>query len=129
LKIRPELIEKLIWEGNYCINLSNPDRLSPSIICRELSGLSMEFLFYIMSEIKNKIARRRIINYLTRWRHVKSTVSGSDLIEMNYQPGPYFRQAINEVKEKVMDGIIKGREDALEHARNFMETIGAPKKQ
>ncbi len=129
LKIRPELIEKLVWECNYCINLSNPDRLSPSIICKELSGLSMEFLFYMMSEIKNKIARRRIINYLTRWRHVKSTVSGSDLIGMNYLPGPYFRQAINEVREKVMDGIIKDREDALEYARNFMETIGAPKKQ
>ncbi|HPZ07352.1 MAG TPA: CBS domain-containing protein [Candidatus Eremiobacteraeota bacterium] len=128
-KFKSEIIQKLTYENNSCINLGTYEKLLPSEIYRELSAMSTEFLFYIMSQIKNKNARRRIINYLTKWRNIKPLINGKDLIDMGYKPGPFFGQILSIIKNAQLDKIINSREEAKSYGKNFMEIQGAPKNK
>jgi poly(A) polymerase len=44
-------------------------------------------------------------------------ISGDDLKEMGYQPGPRFKEILDAVEEAQLDGRLRGREEALEFVR------------
>ncbi len=56
-------------------------------------------------------------------------VTGDDLIDMNYEPGPSFSTILETVREKQLNGEITNREAALREARRIAEQIEAPKTQ
>ncbi|HKS16767.1 MAG TPA: HD domain-containing protein, partial [Planctomycetota bacterium] len=47
-------------------------------------------------------------------------VTGNDLIEMGYSPGPRFKQALTELMDAQLEGTVKDRNQALEMARKIL---------
>jgi poly(A) polymerase len=44
-------------------------------------------------------------------------ITGQDLIDLGYQPGPLFAAILHAVEDQQLDGILKTREDALAFVR------------
>ena len=48
-------------------------------------------------------------------------ITGEDLIDFGYSPGPAFKIALSEVEDRQLDGTLSGSEEALEVARGILE--------
>jgi poly(A) polymerase len=53
-------------------------------------------------------------------KQVKRLITGNDLIELGYKPGPVFKTILQEVEEIQLDGRIKTKEEGVEYVKgNF----------
>jgi tRNA nucleotidyltransferase (CCA-adding enzyme) len=48
--------------------------------------------------------RRQLWTYLTRWLDIRSPLSGEDLRVLGYRPGPQFREMLDQLLRKLLDG-------------------------
>ncbi|MEF8787817.1 MAG: twin-arginine translocase subunit TatC [Planctomycetota bacterium] len=55
-------------------------------------------------------------------------ITGDDLIERGYEPGPAFGEILSEVRESQLEGDISTRQEALDLADRVADRIGAPRK-
>lgn len=54
-------------------------------------------------------------------------LTGKDLINLGFIPGPYFKTILEEVELKTIEGILKTKEEALSYVlKNFEKLIGKP---
>jgi poly(A) polymerase len=51
----------------------------------------------------------------------KPLITGDDLIELGYAPGPSFKEALSEVEERQLDGVLTGAEEALLVAQEILD--------
>ena len=69
------------------------------------------------------IARRCILNIWKKQRGYEQVpeaplfVTGDDLIAMGYSPGPIFSRILRTIEDLQLDGVLRSREEALEHVR------------
>jgi tRNA nucleotidyltransferase (CCA-adding enzyme) len=57
--------------------------------------------------------RSLIDQYLARWRHVRATLTGDDLIARGLKPGPDFKRILWELRAARMDGLVKSEAEEL----------------
>ena len=55
--------------------------------------------------------------YVTRLDSEQPMVTGRDLQELGYKPGPLFRTILNHVVESQLNGVIETRDQALDFIR------------
>ncbi|MDY6937625.1 MAG: hypothetical protein SWY16_08150 [Cyanobacteriota bacterium] len=55
--------------------------------------------------------RHPLWQYLTRWQSISAPLSGKDLQQMGYQPGPHFRQILEALTAAILDGELGGEND------------------
>jgi len=58
--------------------------------------------------------RSLIDQYLARWRHVRATLTGDDLIARGLKPGPDFKRILWELRAARLDGLVKSEAEELE---------------
>ena len=122
---RFELIEKL--EKNLLRLKSEVDRIAvdmlhrpymkPSEIYWLLQDLDSEGLLYLMAIARKKHIQKAVSQYVTQLENAQPLVSGVDLQEMGYKPGPGYRAMLNHVIEGQLNGEIRSHEEALEFIR------------
>ena len=84
---------------------------SRSEVAKELKGLSGEALLFMMARTNREGTRMAISEYVTKLRHVKPELTGKNLIDMGYEPGPLFHSILNEVLGARLDGIVSNKEE------------------
>ena len=100
--------------------LSRKERLKPSHIYDCLEGLSAEALLLTMAKSGSQTAKRRIMDYLTKYVNIKLRVRGDDFTKKGIQPGPHFRQALKRTLHAKLDSKIKTKAEELDFAmRHF----------
>jgi len=103
--------------------LANPDA-PPSEVVAGLEKLPEPFWIALAAgNSDNSPQRKHIKDFLTKYRHVSTEISGDDLITEGFTPGPAFSSAIDAVKRARLDGKIKSREEELELARKVISEI------
>jgi tRNA nucleotidyltransferase (CCA-adding enzyme) len=122
---RFELPEKL--EKNLARQKADADRIAmdmlhrpymkPSEIYWLLNELENEGILYLMAIARRKHIQMAISQYVTRLDTAQPLVSGIDLQEMGYKPGPGYRAMLNHVIEGQLNGEIRSHQDALEFIR------------
>jgi poly(A) polymerase len=50
----------------------------------------------------------------------KPLVTGKDLVELGFKPGPQFREILEEIKERQTEGALKDRQEALAYIRTLL---------
>ncbi|MFN3927990.1 MAG: CCA tRNA nucleotidyltransferase [Pseudanabaenaceae cyanobacterium] len=55
--------------------------------------------------------------YLTRWRHIKPLLTGTDLVGLGYPRGKQLGQLLHSIHAATLDGIISSKEDAIVFAK------------
>ena len=76
--------------------------------------LSNESLLYIMAVARKNHIKQYISNYVTTMRHVTTKISGKELQEMGYTPGPLFRAILNDLLSARLDNLITSEADECE---------------
>jgi poly(A) polymerase len=70
---------------------------------------------------------RQWLQKLDQYRHESvpaPLLTGDDLIELGYQPGPVFKEILHAVEDLQLDGAFRTREEALEHIRIHFPPAG-----
>jgi tRNA nucleotidyltransferase (CCA-adding enzyme) len=97
-------------------NLSNDNRS----LYKQMSGLSIEMILYMMVCTHSRDVKRAISHFVTKLRYVTITVSGKDLMRYGLKPGPIYRDIMQLVLDAKLDGLLKTRDDELEFVKNHL---------
>lgn len=85
-----------------------------SEIVAYLEDVEIEGLLYIMSIARKKHVKRAISHYVTTLRHIEPEVSGKDLVEIGYKPGPRFKTILNTLRNGRLDGRLQTRDEEVQ---------------
>jgi len=80
-----------------------------------------------LSSRKDLKIYRLWLQKLEQYRHEPAPaplMTGDDLIEIGYQPGPVFKDILQTVEDLQLDGALRTREEALEHVRIHFPPAG-----
>jgi tRNA nucleotidyltransferase (CCA-adding enzyme) len=82
-----------------------------SDLYREFRPYETEVLLYMMASATRDSIKRAISTYITKLRLVKTLLSGNDLKEMGYKPGPIFREILSRLRDARLNDEVKTRQD------------------
>jgi tRNA nucleotidyltransferase (CCA-adding enzyme) len=87
-----------------------------------LEGCAIEDLLLLL--IKDFTLKDKVKLYLEELRWIDIKVSGEDIIEFGYKPGPFFQDALKAVKKAKLDGKIENHKEEQDYLRNYIEKRG-----
>ena len=115
--------ENRIYAEQQLDRLEWNKRMSNAEVFNLLRAFKTEMILYMMVCANSEIAKKRISLYHTRLRHVAITISGKDLLEMGFAPGPLFSKTLQAVLEAKLNGLVKTREDEFAFIRNKISKL------
>ncbi|MEN8140059.1 MAG: CBS domain-containing protein [Thermodesulfobacteriota bacterium] len=94
--------------------IDQPEPLAPSRIFAALHELSPEGLLFAMASCRHEEGRIAVSAHVTEFSQQKGRLTGSDLIELGYQPGPRFATILARLRAAVLDGECEDRAEEME---------------
>jgi tRNA nucleotidyltransferase (CCA-adding enzyme) len=91
--------------------LRRDPRLKNSEIVECFIDIEIEGMLYMMGIARKNHTKKAISSYLTTLRNIEPSLSGEDLMEMGYTPGPQFKVMLSALKNARLDGEVDGAED------------------
>ena len=105
--------------------------MPPSAIYRLLSSLPNEALVLALAKVLVSGRRaastrcsRRLNRFVTRDRHITTTVNGNNLKQLGLRPGPQFRTILDQLLDERLDGRISAAAQERERARALVKQYG-----
>ncbi|MFH7325423.1 CBS domain-containing protein [Desulfurivibrio sp. C05AmB] len=127
VRIRQALLREKWAAQQAATSLRRHAPTSNSGIYHLLADLGPEGLLYLMAIIRKKAAKKSISLYVTELIDVRPEISGHDLKNMGYQPGPRFREIFDQLLDARLDGKLRNRKQELAYVRrHFPLTAGSP---
>jgi len=90
---------------------------------RLLSLYDTETLLFMMAKANNRTIKRQISNFFTRLRGAKVTMTGRDLKQMGFKPGPLYKQILDALLEAKLNSQVNTKEDEVLFVK---EKYGSP---
>jgi len=90
----------------------------PSQVVQLLRQYDLPMLILIAMQSQRAV-RRQIWEYLTVWANVQPLLNGNDLKRLGYNPGPLYRQMLDDVLAATLDGVICDRTQAEEFLAQY----------
>ncbi len=82
-----------------------------------IKNIKKDILVFICSYLPAEVAER-IIYLLKKEEERKLLITGNDLKELGLKPSPLFKEILDDIFLKYLDGEIKNRREALEYLKN-----------
>jgi tRNA nucleotidyltransferase (CCA-adding enzyme) len=93
-----------------------------SDIYKRLHPLHTETLLYIMASTTRDSIKRAISKYITQLKSTTTLLTGNDLKEMGFKPGPAYRDILSSLLDTRLNGEIKSRQDEIAFVRKHWQT-------
>jgi len=87
--------------------------LSRKFIYDCLNPLPNEVILYLMAKAKHNDIKRYISLYFTQLKYVRPLLTGKDLKELGYPPGPLYKQVMDEILERKFVGELLTKADEM----------------
>jgi tRNA nucleotidyltransferase (CCA-adding enzyme) len=92
--------------------------LSARVVSRKfiydcLKPLPNEVILYLMAKARSNDIKRYISLYFTQLKYVRPHVTGKDLEDLGYVPGPLFKQILDDVLEHKFMGELRTKADEM----------------
>lgn len=141
-ELTPKQVERLLGDWNLGADCSariqftdrpvellkerlNRAHLRNSEIYALLAPLHGEELMYLLLRSDSQVILDRVLDFNQRLRRIEVEITGKDMIELGFSPGPSFKEALAKVKEAKLNGIVKNRLEELEYVKAyFTEKVG-----
>nr|WP_275589238.1 CBS domain-containing protein [Sporohalobacter salinus] len=120
LKLSSSIINKVKFikeEAKDKLELLTESNIKASKVYNNLEFLSLEELVYLVIVSEDTEVKDWIEFYLLELRGIELQVTGKDIIELGYEPGPCFQKALQAVKTKKLNGEL----ETYEAERNYLE--------
>ncbi|WP_457574078.1 CBS domain-containing protein [Desulfolithobacter sp.] len=113
----PEKLEKTLLRQKAAADRIARDMLhrphmKPSEIYWLLQDLDNEGLLYLMAIARKKHIQQAVSRFVTELRKIQPLLSGRDLQEMGFTPGPLYRTMLNHLIETQLNGEISDKKRA-----------------
>ena len=95
--------------------------LKPSDIYNLLESYEPEELMYLVLVGDSQLVLDRILDFYNHLSGIETQVTGKDIIDMGYSPGPVFKEVITRVKEAKINGLVTDREEELDLAQEYLK--------
>jgi tRNA nucleotidyltransferase (CCA-adding enzyme) len=89
----------------------------PSEVYRAMEGIATEALLVLVAKNQSEEPRRLLTQYLMTTRKTEPSITGDDLIALGLEPGPLFKEILEEVRDRKIDGELRTREEELAFVR------------
>ncbi len=99
------------------------DEILPSRATRLLDPLKRESLTYLYA-LGGARTRRHVKTYLGDWSRVRPEVTGKDLEAMGLEPSPLYSRILTRLRDAVLDGRVRGKEEELKLVKNYLREMG-----
>ncbi len=96
-----------------------------SEIVRLLERFSPEIILFMMAKTGRADTLMAISEYVNTLRNVRQLLTGKDLIEMGYEPGPVFGSIFDALREARLDGRVATEDDERELVRKLFPLTDA----
>ncbi len=106
---------------HVCRQLSRRPPLRPSETVRLLTGLSDEFLVFLLSKNTSASAKREISAYLTTYRTVRPVLKGKQLKVLGFTPGPQYSAILARLTEARLDGSVSSEAEERDLIARLVE--------
>jgi tRNA nucleotidyltransferase (CCA-adding enzyme) len=101
-------------EGESVIlRLLSTASVSRKMIHDVLSPLPTEVILYLMARAKHPDIKRYISMYFTQLKNVRLLVTGEDLLELGYRPGPRFKEIFDFLLERKLAGELRNKKEEI----------------
>ncbi len=118
----PKITGYLLLQKEYAdkaaYRLARSNNLSNSQIAALLEELSIEGLLYLMSITRKNHMKKSISLYVTTLRQVRAELTGQDLVNLGYTPGPLFKKILTKLRNARLDGLVYDRDEELALLKN-----------
>lgn len=94
--------------------------VSGSEIFSLLQGLASEELVYL-SHLSSGVVRERVGHFLATLCQLKPSLTGKDLLEMGFKPGPEMGALLLDLKKARLDGLLSTRKEELSFLREYID--------
>ena len=91
-----------------------------SKLYRKLNDFRLELILFLMAAAEDEEIKKSISFYVTRLKNTRTLIRGRDLVRMNIEPGPIYREILTAVMDARLDGHVKTRNDELNFARHYV---------
>jgi len=98
--------------------LARSNGLKNSQIVALLEELNIEGLLYIMAIARNNHIKKAVSLYVTTLRGMEAELTGQDLVNLGYKPGPQFKKILITLRNGRLDGLANNRDEELVLLRN-----------
>lgn len=90
-----------------------------------MEGLKTEQVLYIMAVAEDDEIKKMVSRYILKLRQVKTSIRGKDLKALGIEPGPVYGKILRAVLKARLDGMVHTREEELEFARRYFESVNS----
>jgi len=106
--------------GERLLSLSTLRNSRTSRQCAQLSDLAPEAIIGWSALAPDQRTRDLLINFHTKWRHVKPILTGEDLLALNVPQGPQVGELLKELLSARLDETVVTREAEETFVRNHL---------
>jgi len=85
----------------------------PSVVVNVLKSFCLESLLFMMAKTSRDLTRMWISEYITSLRYIKPFLTGNNLKEMGFQPGPLFSTILSMLRDARLNGEAASAEDEM----------------
>ncbi len=108
-------------EGDKILRfLSGSLALSASKVYKKLRGLSYEVILLLMAKAKSDRSRKAIRDFLIKYNRTKISITGNDMKEIGYSPGPSMGRALEKILFAKIDGKIENKTEERKLAKSLI---------
>ena len=93
-------------------------------VYRELSAFRIELVLYMMAAARSERVRKAISHFCVHLRFVQPILKGRDLRNMGLPPGPRYREILEAILDRKLNGHLETREEELNFARQLIDSHG-----
>ena len=102
----------------------NKQQLAPSHVYSLLAPWPEEIVLFLMAKAQSKpkapLAFGRIREYVTKYQHMKITITGDDLDLMGLPKGPVYRRTLDKLFAAKLDGVISTTDEEFRLAKTLV---------
>ncbi len=110
---RPEALEEPALGAAKGRAAATTSELPRSALAELLSRLPFPALWAFTALTDNSIVRDRLLDYLTKARHERPHLTGTDLLAMGVAPGPAVGDTLRRLRAAKLDGEVSTRKEEL----------------
>jgi len=127
---RLRIISSKRFENRVITLLSSKRYVKPSVIYKLLEPLSYETLIFLMAKCGDKLVKKRVKDFLSKYNGTQLRIGGDDLKNLGIKPGPEFTRILKRTLYAKIDGKLKTKKNELEFAKKLVENkVASPEPE
>jgi len=112
-KITDYLLLQKVKADRAVHQIARSNNLKNSQIVSLLEELDIEGLLYMMAISRKNHIKKAVSLYVTTLKQIEGELTGQDLVNLGYTPGPQFKKILATLRNGRLDGLANDRDEEL----------------